>query len=279
MKTITLKSGKEIELNQAFNMDCLEFMRLLPDKCIDLTVTSPPYDNLRTYNDSLEWNEDIWKAIIKDLYRITKDGGVVVWVVGDATINGSETGTSFKQALWAKECGFNLHDTMIYQKENYVPLSHNRYEQCFEYIFIFSKGKPKTFNPIKIPCKHPGKIEKYGQERRKTFGKNHSMRLYKETEYKKTNENKTSNNIFSYTVGAAKTGHPAAFPDKLAYENIISWSEKGDIVFDPFGGSFTTVIQSEKEKRKWLLCEKVKEYYELGYHRYEQETKQMLMEF
>ena len=128
--------------------DCLIEMQNIPDGHIDLTVTSPPYDNLRTYNGSLEWGEHIWKPIIKELFRITKGGGVVVWVVGDATIKGSETGTSFKQALWAMECGFNLHDTMIYLKDQLAFPDKNRYYNGFEYMFVLSKGKLKTFNPI-----------------------------------------------------------------------------------------------------------------------------------
>ena len=124
--------------------DCLEVLKTIPDKTIDLTVTSPPYDNLRTYN-GYSFNFD---GIAQELYRVTKDGGVVVWVVGDATINGSETGTSFKQALYFKEIGFNLHDTMIYQKGSFAPTfpKTKRYQNCFEYMFILSKGNPKTFN-------------------------------------------------------------------------------------------------------------------------------------
>lgn len=129
--------------------DCLNIMRQMDDGCIDLTVTSPPYDNLRKYNGYCFDFENI----AKELYRVTKDGGVVVWVVGDATIKGSETGTSFRQALYFMDCGFNLHDTMIYKKKNPIPQNHNRYEQCFEYMFVLSKGKPSTFNPIKEPTK------------------------------------------------------------------------------------------------------------------------------
>ena len=132
--------------------DCKEVMKTIPDNSIDLTVTSPPYDNLRDYNG---YTFD-FEGIAKELFRVTKDGGVVVWVVGDATIKGSETGTSFKQALYFKDIGFNLHDTMIYKKINYIPLTHNRYEQEFEYMFVFSKGKPKSFNPIMINCKTVG---------------------------------------------------------------------------------------------------------------------------
>ena len=119
--------------------DCITEMQKMESNIIDLTVTSPPYDNLRTYAGTLDWNFDIFKQVANELYRITKDGGVVVWVIGDATVKGSETGTSFRQALYFKEIGFNLHDTMIYAKNSYMPLTHNRYEQAFEYMFILSK--------------------------------------------------------------------------------------------------------------------------------------------
>ena len=141
--------------------DCLELMKLIPDGSVDLTVTSPPYDNLRTYAGTLEWNFDIFKQVANELYRVTKDGGVVVWVVGDATIKGSETGTSFKQALCFKEIGFNLHDTMIWEKTARIP-TQDRYYNNFEYMFVFSKGKPKSMNFI---VDHPN--VSVGKKRRK----------------------------------------------------------------------------------------------------------------
>ena len=141
-------------MNNVFCGDCLEIMPTLADKSVDLTVTSPPYDNLRTYNGNSAFD---FEGIAKELFRVTKDGGVVVWVVGDATINGSETGTSFKQALYFKEIGFNLHDTMIYAKKAPIPLTHNRYEQQFEYMFVFTKGKLKTFKPLMDNCLSIGK--------------------------------------------------------------------------------------------------------------------------
>jgi len=131
-----------------YNADSTEKLKELFTESVDLTVTSPPYDNLRTYNGTLDWSFDIFKAIADQLYRVTKRGGVVVWVVGDATIKGSETGTSFKQALYFKEIGFNLHDTMIFHKHT-PPLTHKRYEQHFEYMFVFTKGAVNRFNPIK----------------------------------------------------------------------------------------------------------------------------------
>src|SRR5690554_5708832 len=146
--------------------DCLEVMRDMSDGSVDLTVTSPPYDNLRTYNGSLnDWTPEKWQAIIRELFRVTKQGGVVVWVVGDATINGSETGTSFRQALYAMECGFRLHDTMIYTKSSYMPLTHNRYEQAFEYMFAWAKGKPKAFNPLMVPSVTAGTTRNRGKSK------------------------------------------------------------------------------------------------------------------
>ena len=141
-----------MELNKIYCMDNVQGMRKMQSDSVDLTVTSPPYDNLRTYNG---YSFD-FENVAKELYRVTKRGGVVVWVVGDATIDGSETGTSFKQALFFMECGFLLHDTMIYRKVNPIPQNHNRYEQCYEYMFCLSKGKPKTFNPIMVKSVHGG---------------------------------------------------------------------------------------------------------------------------
>lgn len=157
-----------MELNKIYNEDCLVGMKKIKENSIDLTVTSPPYDNLRKYT-GFTFN---FEEIAKEIYRITKKGGVLVWVVNDSTVKGSETGTSFKQALYFKSIGFRLHDTMIFAKNNPLPLTHNRYEQQFEYMFVFSKGKPKAFNPIKKINKNYGKV-KTGTHRKnkKRFGK------------------------------------------------------------------------------------------------------------
>lgn len=245
-----------MELNKIYNENSLITMSNMPDCFVDLTVTSPPYDNLRDYKGFVFPFEEI----AKELYRVTKQGGVVVWVVGDATVNGSESGTSFKQALFFKEIGFNLHDTMIYQKVNYVPLTHNRYEQSFEYMFVLSKGKPKTFNPIMMPCKQAGKVEKYGLERRQNHGPKHAMRLYGETEFKATKETKFAPNVFAYTLGREKTGHPAVFPEKLAADHIYTLSNEGDLVYDCFGGSGTVAKMAHLQKRNWILSEISSEY-------------------
>jgi len=244
--------------------DCLDIMPTLADKSVDLTVTSPPYDNLRTYNNSLVWNFEIFQKVAKELFRVTKDGGVVVWVVGDATINGSETGTSFRQALYFKEIGFNLHDTMIYKKHNFANPSLNRYHQIFEYMFVFSKGKPATFNAIK------DKINSCAGQT--NWGKNtHRQKdgTLKEHHKKICNLYGMRLNIWEFRTGYGFAGdklmyqHPATFPEQLATDHILSWSNPGDTVLDPFAGSGTTGIACIKTGRNYILIEKVPEYCEI----------------
>ena len=230
--------------------DCVQIMKQMDDACIDLTVTSPPYDNLRTYNGYCFDFENV----AKELYRVTKDGGVVVWVVGDATIKGSETGTSFKQALYFKEIGFNLHDTMIWRKTNPMPkVKTKRYFDVFEYMFIFSKGTPKTFNPIMQQCKMGGK--KYDSTCKNMGGENGRT--------KKTfilNNERYKDNIWDIAIAKNKTLHPAVFPEQLANDHIISWSNPGDIVFDPFMGSGTTAKMAMLNNRRFIGCEISEEY-------------------
>lgn len=247
-----------------YNGDCIEVMQDLISKGVkvDLTVTSPPYDNLRTYNGTCEWNFEIFKKVAQCLYDITSDGGVVVWVVGDATIKGSETGTSFRQALYFKDIGFNLHDTMIWNKTKVVPLDPkcNRYWQSFEYMFILSKGKPKSCNYIKEPCKHAGKkaiAYQYEADRRKRIDrvenqKNHVVK-----------ENKVKSNVWLFTPVKSEN-HPAPFPEQLGNDHIISWSNEGDLVLDCFMGSGTTGKMAVLNNRRFIGIEKVKEYFDIS---------------
>lgn len=238
--------------------DCLEIMKGIPGGSVDMVVTSPPYDNLRTYNDSLEWGEHIWKDVIKELYRVTKIGGVVVWVVGDATIKGSETGTSFKQALWAMECGFNLHDTMIYEKAQACFGSNNCYLQSFEYMFIFSKGKPSAMNFIRDRVNVRSGVESMGAGGLDASGAK-SKRIRKEM---KTHGKRK--NIWKYGVGGGNTGHPAVFPEGLAHDHILTWSSEGDTVLDPFMGSGTTGVSCCKLDREFIGIEKDHDYFTLA---------------
>ena len=250
--------------------DCINVMSKMKDGSVDLTVTSPPYDNLRTYKDSLEWNEEVWKLIIQHLYQVTKEGGVVVWVVGDATIKGSETGTSFKQALYAIECGFNLHDTMIWRKTNPPPQTKagRRYTASHEYVFVLSKGKPSTFNCIMQPCKMAGAIT----NNRTQLTAEGSIRedRVKARRGKTVNKEKPLQSVCDYpNTGSRK--HPAAFPEQLVNDHILSWSNEGDVVFDPFLGSGTTGKIALLNNRKFIGCEKVPEYFEIARNRIEEQ--------
>ena len=235
--------------------DSAKVLENISNNSIDLIVTSPPYDNLRKYKG---YSFDFEK-IAKELFRVIKDGGVMVWVVSDQTKNGPESGTSFKQALFFKEIGFNLHDTMIYAKTNPIPQNHNRYEQCFEYMFVLSKGKPKTFNTLRQPTKNAGKTFNWGD--RKTVLDENQCRRHKETDIRVCNDSKIRNNIFYYSVGGGKSGHPAVFPYQLAEDHILSWSNEGDIILDPFMGSGTTGVAALNNNRKFIGIEINEEYF------------------
>lgn len=245
-----------MEVNKLYHGNCLDHMKDMQDGFIDLTVTSPPYDKLRDYKGY----KFPFKHIARHLYRVTKFGGVVVWVVGDATVNGSETGTSFKQALFFMECGFRLHDTMIYRKENFAPLTHNRYEQEFEYMFILSKGRPDVFNPIMQKSLTVG--DTFNFKRKGSNTKEGSFR--RRDEVLTTGDLKLHTNIFSYPTGASGVNHPAPFPEDLARDYIKAWSNEGDLIYDPFAGSGTTLKMAHLLKRKWIGSEISKEYCELA---------------
>jgi site-specific DNA-methyltransferase (adenine-specific) len=241
-------------------------MKNIPSESIDLTVTSPPYDNLRTYNGNIDqWDFDKFKDIAKELYRVTANGGVIVWVVADKTEKGSETGTSFRQALWFIECGFNLHDTMIWRKPNAMPqVDKTRYTQCFEYMFIFSKGKPKTFNPIKTPCKYAGKFLKTTNKNPESIKSSHGNVVNKE---------RIAFNIFDYVVAGTNYGHPAIFPEQLAEDHILSWSNEGDVVFDCFMGSGTTGKMAVLNNRNFIGIELDEVYFNIAKQRIDEAIK------
>ncbi len=247
-------------INKCFNEDCLVTMDKMPDEHVDLVVTSPPYDNLRKYNG---YSFD-FEAVAQKLFRVVKQGGVVVWVVADGTEKGSETGTSFRQALFFKQLGFNIHDTMIYEKSGFANPSTGRYHQVFEYMFVFSKGKPKTFNPIK------DRENKYKgiQGGEHSFREDYGMRF----------------NVWRYANGGNNTSkdketfeHPAPFPEQLALDHIISWSNKGDIVYDPFMGSGTTAKMCVLTERNWIGSEISSEYCEIIKKRVDRAKKSMVL--
>jgi site-specific DNA-methyltransferase (adenine-specific) len=258
-------SSKRFVVNKACTLYCgdnVEVMRReIADNSVQLTVTSPPYDNLRKYS-GFAWD---FEAVARELFRVTKPGGVVVWVVADATVNGSETGTSFRQALYFKECGFNLHDTMIYQKAGTGACGSNyAYWSCWEYMFVLSKGRPGAINLIEdvkntsSGTRSGGRIGKNGEQKEK--GK---LRFVKEFSRR--------TNIWRYTVGAFnsddKTKHPAPFPEQLATDHILSWSNPGDLVLDPFLGSGTTGKRALVNSRRFVGIEISSEYVQLALQR------------
>lgn len=256
---------------ELYNYDNIEIMDLLIAQGVkvDLTVTSPPYDDLRNYNNSLVWNFDVFKKVAQRLYDITADGGVVVWVVNDKTIKGSESGTSFRQALYFKEVGFNLHDTMIYEKIGGLKPNPSipRYTPDFEYMFILSKGKPKSFNEIRIPCSTAGEKLRNGIKQRQINGELKSITLT----HKEVQPTKRKGNVWRYNIGNNKSTkdkiafqHPAIFSEKLAEDHILSWSNEGDLILDCFMGSGTTGKMTLKNNRRFIGVEKVEEYFNIS---------------
>ena len=247
--------------------DCLELMKNIPDGAVDLTVTSPPYDNLRTYN-GFSWD---FENTARELLRITKNGGVVVWIVGDSyDKKGSETLTSFKQALFFKEIGFNVHDTMIYQKNSYPFPPSNRYYQQFEYMFVLSKGKPKTANLLRQKTKWR-KDTNQVSTCRNADGSTSAMK------YEKGKEDRILDNVWLINTGYMRTTkdkfaykHPAMFPEELCEKHILSWSNEGDIIFDCFMGSGTTGKMAVLNNRKFIGIELDEGYFNIAKKRIEE---------
>lgn len=254
-----------------YNEDCLVTMNKMPDEFVDFVITSPPYDDIRNYNGF----EFEFEKIANELFRIMKSGGVIIWVVADATIDGSESGTSFKQALYFKEIGFKLHDTMIYYKNNPMPQTGNRYHQHFEYMFAFSKGAPKTFNPITEQTKYKGLANM------KNRGQNGELNYEK---VERTNTKKVGN-VFFYSIGGGIStkdkiayNHPAIFPEKLVIDQIKTWTNEKDLVYDPFIGSGTTAKIAQLLNRDWIGSEISEEYVKIAEQRLKNYSKNTLFE-
>lgn len=262
-----------MEMNQIYNIDCLEGLRKIPDGIIDLTVTSPPYDDLRTYDGCFTFD---FERVANELLRVTKEGGVVVWIVNDATIKGGESGTSFKQALYFKEIGFRLSDTMIWEKPTFTATGalRYRYAQVFEYMFILVKGaKPKTFNPIMDrPNKSFGDV-KHGTVRQ-------ADGATKDISSKGKAIKEFGQRFNVWRISPDKTnrgdGHPAIFPEQLVRDHILSWSNPDDLILDPFMGSGTTAKAALSLGRKYIGFEISEKYCKMANERIElvkEETK------
>jgi site-specific DNA-methyltransferase (adenine-specific) len=241
-----------IEINKIYNENCLETMARMQDEFIDLTVTSPPYDNLREYNGY----SFHFESIAKELYRVTKCGGVVVWIVNDKRVNGNKTLSHFKQAINFQNTGFNVLDVMIWKKSNPMPfIQKDQYTPSYELMFILTKGKLKKFNPLKERCKYANKIVKT-----RTTNKESIRRPNKTTP---TKEFKIKSNVWETVVAGTNYGHPAIFPEKLANDHILSWSNENDLVYDCFMGSGTTAKMAILNNRKYIGSELSEEYCEI----------------
>ncbi|MFR1709460.1 MAG: DNA-methyltransferase [Clostridium sp.] len=240
-----------MELNKIYNCDCLNGLKMMEDEYVDMVITSPPYDELRNY-DGYAFTHYYFLEIVKELYRVIKKGGVIIWIVNDQTQKHSESGSSFRQALEFKELGFCIYDTMIFAKNNPVPLNHDRYEQSFEYMFVFSKGKIKTFNPIKEECKFSGK-QRSGTRRQNSSGK-----LKKINTEGKVKNKKIKGNIWYYSVGNIETNdkiahnHEAIFPEELVKDHLLSWTNENELVLDIFMGSGTVAKVALENKRNFI---------------------------
>lgn len=252
-------------MQRIINGDCLQILREIANDSVNLTLTSPPYDKTRQY-DGFSFD---FKNIVKHLYRVTVKGGVVVWIVGDQTVNGSETGTSFSQYLYFLESGFNAFDTMIYAKNNPQPINAKRYQGQFEFMFVFSKGKPNTVNLIMEDSKQAGK------KNTGTMRNGGKDTLVKKDGYGKPyKDKKIKGNIWYYSVGVEKDRHltrqhPAIFPLQLALDHVYSWTNEQDLILDPFMGSGTTAIAAKQMNRNFIGIEISQEYCELAEKRLE----------
>lgn len=243
---------QRIETNRVYNENCIETMRRMPGNYVDLVVTSPPYDGLRKYNGfCLDF-----QLICVELTRTLKEGGVIVWITGDATVDGSETCTSFKNAMLFMSLGLKLWDTMIWEKTGRLP-TQNRYYNCFDYMFVLSKGKPKSMNFI---CDNKNTDKPRARIRYSKCSKEGGVRTEKRF---MTQEFSRRSNVWKIPNNINKTEHPAVFPEKLANDHIITWSNPGDIVYDPFAGSGTTAKMSILNGRQWIASEISPEYCEI----------------
>ena len=249
-----------------YHGDCLKEMSKIPDGSVDMILTSPPYDDMREYGGNVTWNYDIFVQVAEQCKRVLKPGGVIVWIVGDETKNGSESGSSFRHALFWQSIGLNIHDTMIWNKAGFTATGSLkvRYASVFEYMFVLSKGKPKTFNPIK-------------DRKNKWAGtKNHGTIRQKNGNTKETScrcvfgEYGQRFNVWecpSVKSSKERCGHPAPFPIKLAQDHVISWSNAGDIVLDMFMGSGSTGVACVNTGRRFIGIEMDDKYFAIAQER------------
>lgn len=240
--------------------DAATALKTLPNGCVHLGVTSCPYDDLRTYGkEKVSWD---FETIAKELYRVLCPGGVLCWNVNDQVVNGGETLTSCKQKIYfVEQCGFRVHDTMIYEKRNFSHPEKVRYHQVFEYVYVLSKGAPRAFNPIKDKKNATaGCIGNLGVNTYTERDGTKSVREKKLTAEYGMRTNVWMGNTRGQEDMCIPLKHPAMMPKWLARDLILSWSNAGDIVIDPFMGSGTTIQQAEATGRSGIGIEINPEY-------------------
>lgn len=252
--------------NKVYRMDCVEGCKKLESNLIDLVLTSPPYEDARVYSGKNTFNLE---NLAIELLRVTKPGGIVVWIVADITRDFNESGASFVQALKFKEFGFNLLDTMIWYKPNpmFVGKTARRYNSAFEYMFVFSKGRPNTFNPIMEDCKDAGRVH--------TSSNGNMNRLTdKRKDYwgagNVCKDKKISSNVFFCSIGfydRFTREHPATFPLDLANKHIYTWTNENDLVLDPFCGSGTSLVSAMQQNRRYIGFDISEEYVKISENR------------
>lgn len=261
-----------LDLDKIYCGDSEELLKEIDDNSIDLIVTSPPYDNLRHYNNTCEncWNKDKFEAIAKELSRVLKDGGVLIWNVDDKTEDGGKSGTSMRQALFfMDECGLKLNDYMFWRKLNPMPqVKQPRYTKRIEFMFCFVKGnKPNTFNPIMIPCKSAGR--RYNSTAKIMGGENGRRKIdynvnQEMVDYQDWGIAVAQNRRIFKTESGEEIRHPAVFPIELPLRHIYSWTNEGDVVLDPFIGSGTTALAAIKTNRHYIGMEMNKDYVDIA---------------
>jgi len=273
-------------LNDIIQGSNVETLAKFPDECIDLTITSPPYDGIRNYNKKLNTKQKLvgnysfpFEELAQQLFRVTKPGGVVVWNVADQTVDGqdggtTETGNSFRMVLYFQEIGFNIHDTMIYQKPGVRFPDQTRYHQTFEYMFVLSKGKPKTINFIKDKKNKSFNPKKFGWAKDRNKREQDDGYIVCDTFTKTVGEFGRRHNVWMINPEQSSGGnveewnwHSATFPSKLPHDHIKSWSNEGDIILDPMMGSGTTGVACRNLNRDFIGIEKDESYFKIAENR------------
>lgn len=260
--------------NALYKGDSAVMLSRIANESVDLVVTSPPYDNLRSYGGVGEgWNFETFTSVAAQLTRVLKSGGVIVWNVIDQCVNGGYTCTSYRQVLYFTDVlGLRLHDVMVWQKPNSMPRKRGkRYQASFEPMYVFSKGEPKTFNPIMRECKYGGRAYK------STFKSNINEGRIEYKEGVTPSETVDSNVWVIPTASACETNftlkdgrqihHTAVFPKELALRHIRTWTEEGDTVLDPFMGSGTTGLAALELGRSFIGCEQNDDYFDMASER------------